>query len=465
MKLVIITLAFILMSICTYAQDLPGNWHGVAQTPDNRKITFVFNIEKLDQGYLTAMSVPTFNVVDINIPKTSLQEGVLHIDGSTIGMNYKGTWNSETDRFEGIYTEGQIQLDLNLSKGQPEITKLNRPQEPTKPYPYYAEEISFRNVEEDITLAGTFTKPQQGENFPVVILISGSGKNDRNASMMTHRPFLVLSDHLTRNGIAVLRYDDRGYGKSTGNFDKATTADFAKDVLSAVSYLKTRSDIDQSAIGLVGHSEGGIIAPLVANQSEDIAFIVSLAPTGIPGSEIAVAQSKSLRPFAVPNEVSFEKNVRTALGIVTSDHDLEEKARLLHTHNTSYLKPILKSLGATDENITKFIANETQSLLKPWNRYFYTYDPAIEFGKLTIPVLVVHGEKDIQVEPTSNQRVIKAALNRNTYSDSKIILLEDHNHLFQECESGKIEEYKEIAQTISPVALNLIRSWIMDITK
>jgi len=465
MKQFTITLAYLLFSMSSIAQDLPGTWHGVAVAPDNREITFVFNINEQDQGYNTTMSVPTFNVEGISIQKTTLKEDSLHIDGSNLGMNYKGKWNSEIMSFEGVYTEGQIHLKLNLSKGNPEITKLSRPQEPSRPYAYYEEEVSFSNSEDKISLAGTFTRPQTAGKYPAVILISGSGKHDRNASMMTHRPFLVLSDYLTQKGFAVLRYDDRGYGQSSGDFDVATTADFAKDVLSALAYLKTRSDVDQNAIGLVGHSEGGIVAPLAANQSDDVAFIVSLAATGLPGNEIAVAQSKNLRPFPVPDETSFKANVRKALEIVVSDKESEEKRTLLESHNKSYLEPILKSLGATEENISKFIANETQSLLKPWNTYFYKYDPAMEFEKLTIPILAINGAKDIQVDAHTNQNAIRQALEKGNNSNYSIVLLDDHNHLLQVCETGEIREYKEIAQTTSPEVLELISNWISDVTK
>ena len=217
-------------------------------------------------------------------------------------------------------------------------------------------------------------------------------------AFLTHKPFLVLSDYLTRNNIAVLRYDDRGFGESTGDFSKATTADFAQDVLSAVHYLKSRRDINPNQIGLIGHSEGGIIAPLAANQTSDISFIVVLAATGIPGSEVAVMQAKTLRPFPVPDEDIFAENVRKSIEIAASDAEMSAKRNALNAHNKAYLTPILKSLGATDENILKFIEKETETVLRPWSTYFYNYNPANEFEKLSIPVLSLNGNKDQQVE-------------------------------------------------------------------
>ncbi|CAN5389687.1 alpha/beta fold hydrolase [soil metagenome] len=464
MKTLLITILLITLATnAAVSQDISGVWHGITKAPDNKEITFVFLFEKNEEGYHTTMAVPTFNVSGIEPTSTSLKDGKLMIDGAELGMKYEGFWNKTSNQIEGTYTEGGVQLDLTLKKGNPEIAKPNRPQEPVKPYPYYEEEVVFNNTEAGISLTGTFTRPTLKGKYPVVILISGSGRHDRDGSMMTHRPFLVLADYLTRKGIAVLRFDDRGFGESTGDFSKATTADFAQDVLSAVRYLKSRKDIDAKHIGLIGHSEGGIIAPLAANQTSAISFIVTLAATGIPGSEVSVFQSKSLRPFPVNDEKAFEENVRTSIKIATSNKDISQKRKELTAHNNSYLTPILKSLGATDKNISAFIKKETESVLKPWNTYFFNYNPADEFEKLSIPVLSLNGTKDIQVDATINQNAIQNALIKGNNKTYKIVELKNLNHLFQECETGKIEEYKKIEQTMSPIALKEISDWILEI--
>ncbi|SDX73153.1 alpha/beta hydrolase family protein [Flavobacterium degerlachei] len=448
-----------------FSQNIEGVWHGRTKTQDNKEILFVFLFEKNQEKYTTTMAVPTFNVSGIKPKVTALKEGHLTIDGSELGMKYEGVWNETTNKIEGFYTEGGVKLVLALKKGNPEMPKINRPQEPIKPYPYYEEQLVFENAEAGIKLSGTFTRPNKKGKYPVVILISGSGRHDRDESMMTHRPFLVLSDYLTRNNIAVLRYDDRGFGESTGDFSKATTADFAQDVLNAVSYLKSRKDIDVKNIGLIGHSEGGIIAPLVANQTSDISFIVTLAATGIPGSEVAVMQSKSLRPFPVPDETTFEKNVRESIKIASSSDDISKKRKVLTAHNTSYLTPILKSLCAPEENISAFIEKETESVLKPWNTYFFNYNPADEFEKLGIPILSLNGSKDTQVNATINQNAIRNALIKGGNKNYKVMELENMNHLFQECKTGNINEYKEIEQTMSPIALKEISNWILEIIR
>ncbi|MBG7631552.1 MAG: alpha/beta fold hydrolase, partial [Bacteroidetes bacterium] len=432
-------------------------------TPDNKEILFVFLFEKNQEIYNTTMAVPTFDVSGIKPKATTFKNGLLSIDGSNVGMKYEGILNETTQQIEGSYTEGGAVLSLVLKKGNPKMATAKRPQMPIKPYPYYEEEVVFENTEANIVLAGTFTRPVGNEKFPVVILISGSGRHDRDASIPTHKPFLVLSDYLTHKGIAVLRFDDRGFGASTGDFSKATTADFAQDVLSAVRYLKSRKDIDVKNIGLIGHSEGGIIAPLASNQTSDISFIVSMAGTGVSGSEISVMQSKTLRPFPVPDEIAFEKNVRKSIKIASSNNEISQKREALTAHNKTYLAPILKNLGATNENISKFIINETETLLKPWSTYFYNYNPAVEFEKLSVPVLSLNGSKDTQVNAPINQNAIRNALIKGNNKNYKIVELENLNHLFQECATGDINEYKDIEQTISPIALKEISNWIFEI--
>ncbi len=457
----ILLMAFSIMNILS--QDISGVWHGIAKSPDNKEILFVFLFENTRNGLVSTMAVPAFDVSDVKPKTTTFKNGKLSIDGSNVGMKYEGTLNETTQQITGSYTEGNTLLSLVLIKGNPEMPKINRPQEPVKPYPYYEEEVVFENTEANVVLAGTFTCPEGNKKFPVVILISGSGRHDRDGSIPTHKPFLVLSDYLTRNNIAVLRYDDRGFGESTGDFSKATTADFAQDVLSAVHYLKSRRDINPGQIGLIGHSEGGIIAPLAANQTSDISFIVVLAATGIPGSEVAVMQAKTLRPFPVPDEDIFAKNVRKSIEIATSDAEMSAKRKALNAHNKAYLTPILKSLGATDENILKFTEKETETVLSPWSTYFYNYNPANEFEKLNIPVLSLNGKKDKQVNGTINQNGIRNALKKGNNKNFKIVELEKLNHLFQECETGEINEYKTIEQTMSPLALKEISNWIFEI--
>jgi len=453
-------LAFSISIASAFSQDISGDWNGKTKK-GNKEITFVFQIKKENNSYSSTMSVPTFRINGIRPKSTTFENDTLTIDGSNIGMKYVGVYNKELQQFEGTYKEGAVVLSLNLKRGAVKIADSRRPQEPIKPYPYYEEEVVFENVAAKISLAGTLTLPSKKGKFPVVILISGSGPQDRDESYMGHKTFLVLSDHLTRQGIGVLRFDDRGFGKSTGDFGTATTADFAKDVLSAVTYLKTRNDIDIEHIGLIGHSEGGIIAPLVANQTKDVSFIVLLASTGVSGTELSVRQSKTLRGFPVDDEVAYEKNTRKAIAIVTSNKSTEEIKTALRAHYNAFLRPILTSLGAPEKNINAFIDNQVKTSIKPWSRYFLQYNPADEFEKLQIPVLSLNGSKDTQVDAKINQTGIKNALVKGKNKEYKILELENLNHFFQECETGKMNEYRKIDQTFSPIALNEISDWVL----
>ena len=443
-----------------FSQDITGDWNGKTKRGD-KEITFVFTITKQGNTYQSTMAVPTFRVSGVKPKSTTFSNGKLTIDGSNLGMNYQGEFNKDSQQFEGTYKEGAIVLKLNLKKGAIKIADAKRPQEPSKPYPYYEEEVVFNNAKANVKLAGTLTLPKKEGKFPVVILITGSGPQDRDETFMGHKPFLVLADHLTRQGVGVLRFDDRGHAKSTGDFGTATTADFAEDVLSAVAYLKSRKEIDKKNIGLIGHSEGGIIAPLAANQTKDVSFIVLLASTGISGSELSVMQSKTLRGFPVKDEVAYEKNTRKAIEIVTSNRSNDAIKKEIRTHYDAFLRPILTSLGAPEKNINAFINNQVKSSTKPWNRYFLQYNPADEFAKLQIPVLSLNGSKDTQVNAKINQEGIKNALIKGENKDYKIVELENLNHFFQECKTGKMDEYRKIEQTFSPTALQEISSWIL----
>ncbi|MDN3492748.1 alpha/beta hydrolase family protein [Winogradskyella bathintestinalis] len=459
--LTIIILLNLLAITSARSQDISGHWNGTTKRGD-KEITFVFNIKQENATYSTTMDVPTFRIAGIKPSATTFTNGKLIIDGSNVGMNYTGVFNTEAQQFEGIYKEGGIEMVLNLKKGTIKIEDSKRPQEPVKPYPYYEEEVIFKNNEANITLAGTLTLPNKNGKFPVVILISGSGPQDRDESFMGHKPFLVLSDYLTRQGIGVLRFDDRGVGESTGNFGKATTEDFSKDVLSAIAYLKTRNDVDIKNIGLIGHSEGGIIAPLAANNSKDVAFMVLLASTGISGTELSVMQSKTLREFPVKDEVAYEKNTRKAIAIVISNKSKTEIKIELTTHYNEFLRPILTSLNVPEKNINAFIENQLKTSLQPWSRYFLQYNPADEIEKLQIPVLSLNGSKDTQVNAKINQEAIRQALIKGQNKNYKIVELENLNHFFQECETGKMDEYRKIEQTFSPTALNEIKKWVIE---
>lgn len=341
----------------------------------------------------------------------------------------------------------------------------NRPQEPPKPYPYISEEITFQNNQSGFTLAGTLTLPSAKGNFPAVVLISGSGAQNRDEEFSGHRPFLIISDHLTRNGIAVLRYDDRGVGKSTGDFRSATTLDFASDVASAFTYLKTRKEINQDNIGLIGHSEGGIIAPMVASQNEDVAFIVLLAAPGIEIRKVLMMQQELIpRAMGLP-ESDVQKSIAISekgFQMIIASHDRDTlKANLakLIMENYDEMPAVLRPPNLTKEQT---IAMQSEYLSSPWYQNLLRYDPAPTLEKVTCAVLALNGEKDIQVPAKENLEGIRDALMRGGNKNVTIKQFPNLNHLFQECETGSLTEYDKIEQTFAPIALSVISDWILN---
>ena len=268
----------LLIGISLSAQNIVGDWHGEFSA-GKVNVGFVFTLEE-NAGQLTGiMAIPARNINNLKAKATTFENGQLLIDGSNFGWQYKASYNEAEGVFKGTFKEGLNTLPLNLERGRGEVVeRTKRPQEPTGELPYKAEEVVFQNETAGIKLAGTLTLPANVDKAPVAILITGSGPQNRDEEIFDHKPFLVLADHFTRQGIAVLRYDDRGVNHSEGDFAASTTADFATDLQAAVDYLKTRTDIDATKIGLVGHSEGGIIAPIVAAESpDDMAFVVQRA--------------------------------------------------------------------------------------------------------------------------------------------------------------------------------------------
>ena len=282
----------LISSAIVFGQDITGDWNGSLKV-QSMQLRLVFHVTKTDAGYSATMDSPDQGAKGIPMSKATFENSILTIEMAAAQIEYTGKLDS-TDMVVGTFKQAGQTFPLNLSRKSIEKEVVKRPQEPTKPYPYYSEEINFENTKDKITLAGTLNLPKKEGKFPVVVLITGSGPQNRDEELMGHKPFLVLSDYLTRNGIGVLRFDDRGTFASKGNFAKATTNDFATDVESAVNYLKKRKEIDPKHIGLIGHSEGGIIAPMVAVKSKDVSFIVLMAGTAIPGSELLLLQQEAI---------------------------------------------------------------------------------------------------------------------------------------------------------------------------
>ena len=287
MKRIIILTVSLLFVVASFSQtqDITGQWNGVLNV-QGISLRIVFHVNKTDEGYTSTMDSPDQGATGLPVTSTTFDGSKLTL--TVANIVYEGEFKN--DSVVGIFKQGGLSIPMNMGRTPMEATPVVRPQEPKPPYPYHSENLTFENKAAGVTLAGTLTMPSTGDNFAAVILITGSGAQNRDEEIMRHKPFLVIADYLTRSGIAVLRYDDRGFAQSTGDIHSATTADFATDAESAIAYLKTRKEINSRKIGLTGHSEGGIIAPMVASRSKDVAFIAMLAGTGIRGDKILLLQ-------------------------------------------------------------------------------------------------------------------------------------------------------------------------------
>lgn len=461
-NLQLIIFAFLIGSHLS-AQSVVGDWYGEVGRGNN-KVQFVFHVTKGAEGLVTIMDIPGRNLMGIKTQKTTFEDNRIHIDGKNFGFEYKGVYNADSSSIKGHFIEGVTQVPLNLNREKLEAPKKKvRPQEPAKPYPYREEEVVFTNKKDDVTLAGTLTLPNGVGKFPTVILITGSGPQNRDEEIFGHKPFLVLADHLTRLGIGVLRYDDRGVNASTGDFTNATTGDFATDVESAIAYLKTRKDIDKKQIGLIGHSEGGIIAPLVAANSKDVDFLVLLAGTGVSGFDTVLRQSVTLRGFEVPDEAVFRAYMIDVLTIASAKKDVTVVRKELADYYDK--APFFNAIAGEGEQRAQLLESLVEARTAKWMRYFYNYNPAEMLEKIKCPVLSINGTKDTQVEAEVNQNGIRNALEKGGNKDFEVLALEGLNHFFQEAETGKIDEYADIEETFSPKALKIISNWILERVK
>ncbi len=446
--------------------DITGQWNGILKV-QGIQLRVVFNISKTENGYISTMDSPDQHAIGIPITNTSFEKQTLKLTVSSARIEYEGILDKD-NIIVGNFKQAGMSFPMNLSRETVEKEKLARPQEPTKPYPYYEDEVIFKNEKADITLAGTLTLPKKEGKFPAVILISGSGPQNRDEELLGHKPFLVLSDFLTKNGIAVLRYDDRGIAASKGDFKSATSLDFSTDVEAAVAYLLSRKEINKNKIGLIGHSEGGIIAPMVAASSKGIAFIVLLAGTGIPGDQLLLLQQELIgKASGISNDKLLNGKMinEGAFEIVKKSQNTEQ----LKTDLTSYIKQNLKDnpengkpQGMSEDDFVKL---QVDQIANPWMQYFIKHNPADALEKVKCPVLAINGEKDLQVPPIENLEAIKKALLKGGNRHVTTKELPNLNHLFQECKTGLPSEYASIEQTFSPVALTEILNWIQTETK
>jgi pimeloyl-ACP methyl ester carboxylesterase len=394
----------------------------------------------------------------------TVKDELIEFDVPGVGGKFSGKLSSDGQELRGTWTQSLIQVELVLKKSnevniQPE--KLLRPQTPQPPFEYESRDVEIKNPRaEEVTLAATLTIPAGGGSYPAVVLISGSGPQDRDESILEHKPFWVIADYLTRRGVAVLRYDDRGVGKSTGEFASATSLDFASDARAAYEYLRAQARIDASKVGLCGHSEGGIIAPNIAVADPSVSFVIMLAGPGVNGDRILTSQTELISRASGLDQDEIERQLRMQrklLDLAELDPPLDQSQ--FSQQAVQAISPLLTD-DEREADKGKVIANAAAAqLCTPWFRYFLTHDPTDNLRKLRCPTLVLNGSKDLQVDPNLNVPAIRDALADNP--DSEIVVLPGLNHLFQACKTGNVDEYSNIEETFSPTALKIIGDWIL----
>ena len=445
----------------TKPTPLSGIYQGKMKITAGIALTLIFTVTTKGNEVTSTLAVPEQGGKPVPVTQTTVSGDAVTFAMSNIGATFAGTRSADGATISGTFTQSGRNFPVTLSKTNKPLV-YERPQDPRPPFPYRTEDVSYPNPKAPgVTLAGTLIIPPGKAPFPVVLFITGSGPQDRNEEILGHRPFWVIADYLARRGIASLRVDDRGVAKSTGDFRAATTADFATDTRAGVAYLLTRRDVvDTKHIGLIGHSEGGVIAPMVAADTPAVSFIVLLAGSTVPGDAILAEQRRLIERAAGATDAQIaqgETIVAPLTAIAKTTPDAAARKAKLAAERAAIVKsfPPNQRAAAGAE-----AAQVIQSLDSPWMRYFLQYDPRPVLEKVKCPVLAINGANDLQVPPQQNLPVIATALKAAGNTDVTTRELPGLNHLFQHSKTGAPSDYADISETFAPEALAVVGDWI-----
>jgi pimeloyl-ACP methyl ester carboxylesterase len=475
MKKISFLICMLLAVYTSQAQSIVGIWQGFLGV-GGRQIRFVMHVEKTGNEYRVNFDSPDQNSFGLQASKTEWVADSILAEIKIMNAGYRGLWNGK-DSINGNFKQGNFKTALNMKRmEEKDIPKPPsapvRPQTPKAPFGYLVEEVMYKNADSSLQYGATFTKPSQGTNFPTVILISGSGTQDRDGTMFGHKTYAVLADLLTKQGIAVLRVDDRGAGKSSlgSNPSKLTSVDFAGDVNNSIQYLLSRSDVDKKKIGLIGHSEGGMIAPMVAVNNKQVAFIALLAGPGQKGQEIwnfQMRRSFEMTNLSTPDKAladSLINGMNRAFGKSTDFDVVQSDMKQVYSNWKKAVPDSLeKRLFITSPQAAMLSMAQQYKGGLAWLNYFLNYQPNNNLEKLKIPVLAVNGTFDIQVSSEENLSAIEAALKKGRNKKYEVHAIPGLNHLFQTAKT-KVQTYDTIDETFSLQAANLIGAWILKTT-
>lgn len=445
--------------LSTGAPKIKGTWLGELVIPGQASLRMGIIISSPDDSSLKSV----LNIIDQTTGDIPCEETIFRNDSvivrlKKLGIEISGPVNAEGNTLDCTFRQRGGVFPILFSRVE-KLPELLRPQEPKAPFPYAVEEIVFENRKDGVRLSGTITIPEKAGQYPAVIMVTGSGKQNRDEEFAKHKPFWVIADYLTRNGVVVLRYDDRGVGKSTGNFDMASTGDFAEDALAGISYLKTRNEVNPRIIGIIGHSEGGMVASIVASENPDVAFIVSLAGFMINFEDVVLGQLMNQAKLMGRSEedIALERSWRKTLyGIAGEKTDSSTAAKKMWIAYGQLSEEEVKRLNWPKERHN----SQVRQFLNPWWRYNLSLDNRKMIMSIKCPVLALYGELDKQVSADENMGFVEDALVKGKCKEFEVIKMSGLNHMFQTAITGSEYEYFRIEETFSPHALILIEEWI-----
>ena len=446
--------------------DISGTWYGIFSNYMGEKQRLLIVLEKSKRGYAGQLKSPDKTDVALTMDSVEYTSGVLRFRVNEIGLSYKGGWDAANKRFNGYMYQSGDQFPLNISKDEISRSALYvRPQDPRPPFNYRREDVIFSSPDDqDIAIAGTFTRPADStQRYPVVILISDGGPQDRNEEMLGHRPFAVIADMLAKSGIAVLRCDDRGVGGSSGNYDDATLEDQASDVRAAINYLRQRKDVDASQIGLLGHGKGAAVAEIAAADNDSVAFLISLAGPGLPLRQqqegYLVQTLAAIQPGMADSTVQrFLKAAQPWFNLLATEKN-EDK---IQEQGRPYLQQLYREFGAMARMPEKvFVEGMMAVQTTPNMLSTFRFDPPAYLARIKCPVLALNGTKDLSVDAELNLAAIQNALVNGGNQQVTIRSFEGLNHLFQQCKTCVASEYSSLDQTIDPAVLEFLARWVV----
>lgn len=460
------------------APTLGGNWSGTLKIPSGKLLQLQLHITDHNGRRTASLDIPTQNAHAIAVERVEVRGDSLHLQANAIRASFAGRIAPNGGLISGKWRQNGARLPLLLQRTSTAVVaavaaatpttastktaasrNAKRPQEPQGPYPYRDEDVRFTNKAAGISFAGTLTVPQGAGPFPAVVLLSGAGEQNRDQAVFGHRPFWVIADYLTRRGIAVLRFDDRGAGQSGGNSATATAADYATDAQAALEFLRTRREINGKSLGLVGHSEGGTAAIGAANKAQSPNFLVLLATPGVLGPEVIVRQTLDISRLKTNDPkilAGVEQRQRALLNIVQQiSDDKHARARLV----PAMIPPIALPPEQAAQ-MQKLAESKATMMTTPAYRFMLEDNPPKNLRAVKCPVLALNGSKDLLVAAEPNLKSIEKALKTSGNRDVTVRELPGLNHLFQTAATGAVTEYEGISETFSPTALQAMGDWI-----